>query len=611
MAYGKNKGRKKWLIRAVPLGVGKLSGTKRDTLFGLRDAVLTLMREMAEACFVSEPLAEAFDSQALDAKLIAIQKAASGNLNSVWREQARMRVKPALEECNRRYFRRLAGSLRFVDEPIAQAQRTAKSSRRYFHIPETIQDAVASADINALKAVAESGDALALFRRVILDGDTSDLTANQLAILRDIHARAQRKHTCPQFGAGDEFVLQLHVDARMLASGHKAEPGELMKGVAFVLEDDTNRRFHRFLDLAGVKPRGARVRIPLVLTQRIAKRLSSAKRDWAALIVELSERQIGVRLVGGKPPPVWQAGATLHRMVGRDFGYTNTVTLSVVESTTPVDPSAVDIPERGKTEADKKAAARQFFETHAAPPDVDVLERWRFEGRPFLHRVAELAARIDAYKSRIDQAYNDLGRLKATIVNGLGLQPGQRITAAMKRSLLGKEVREFFHLYAQIRDLKAARRALYHKIKAVTKHWFGFLSNVEVELARTHDAALVCENLTVMAIEKDELGYKGRAFNKMLNNGSKGQYLRRAAGKLQWNGVPEVAVPSWYTSRACTVHSVVVKAACRRGERIFLPCCGRKDHADEHAADTLGIMPFLRPRFVPGSGSELVTPAIP
>ncbi|MHB1512748.1 MAG: hypothetical protein ACYCTF_07065 [Acidiferrobacter sp.] len=52
-------------------------------------------------------------------------------------------------------------------------------------------------------------------------------------------------------------------------------------------------------------------------------------------------------------------------------------------------------------------------------------------------------------------------------------------------------------------------------------------------------------------------------------------------------------VPSWYTSRACLPHAVIVDRAHRKGETLFLPCCGVHDHADEHAADTITCYPFL------------------
>ena len=89
---------------------------------------------------------------------------------------------------------------------------------------------------------------------------------------------------------------------------------------------------------------------------------------------------------------------------------------------------------------------------------------------------------------------------------------------------------------------------------------------------------------------------KGRAFNKMINHGSRGKYARRATDKFAWHGVPECVVPAAYTSRACLRHGHIVPAAERNGERIRFACCGSAiDHADEHAAETITGYAFLRP----------------
>lgn len=434
------------------------------------------MRNMALAGFTSEPLAEVLSPKDLDAKLLATQKACD-TLNSVWREQARMRVKPALEECNKRYFQRLAGSLRFVDQKIPASEQSAGSSSvdpkpRYFNVPAEIQDNVTMEELAALKQLGVSGKAIETFRRVILDGDVTGISPAQHAILRYIHTRSLEKHTHPDFGVSDSFTLQLHLDSRMLPTGQAAE-------------------------------------------------------------------------------------------------------------------------------------------AHTLPSDARIIERLRFSGKAFIDRATLLCTRIDEYKSRIDLAYNHLDTLKQAIVDELGLQAGDAITKAMKRTggLGGAAVREFFATFGQIQDLKAARRELYRKIAKFKKNWFGFLSNIEVSLARKYQAAVVREDLTVEAIEKASPAYKGRAFNKLLNNGSKGQYQNRAADKLQWNGVPEMAIPSWYTSRACLTHAVIVEKRYRKGEQIYLPCCGLHDHADAHAADTIASYLFLRPIRKPPDGLSRLTSA--
>ena len=187
MAYGKNKSRKNWLMKAVPLAVGILTGSKRESLFQLRGDVLVLMQEMSTVGFCQEPLANNEDGQSLDAALLTVQKS-NLDLNSVWREQARMRVKPALEECNNRYFAKLAGGLRFVDTLIPVVEGV-KQTRIYYNIPESVQSIITKDEIAALKAIGEEGKAIELFSQVIINNDAGALSVAQVAVLTDIHAR--------------------------------------------------------------------------------------------------------------------------------------------------------------------------------------------------------------------------------------------------------------------------------------------------------------------------------------------------------------------------------------------------------------------------------------
>jgi len=114
-------------------------------------------------------------------------------------------------------------------------------------------------------------------------------------------------------------------------------------------------------------------------------------------------------------------------------------------------------------------------------------------------------------------------------------------------------------------------------------------------MCRAHKAAYVRENLSVVAKEKQTPDYKGRTFNRMLNNGAKGQFVRRVAAKLKWWGVPEVVVPSYYTSTTDVRHAVV-DARQRSGELFKARTDDWRMHADLHAGLTLALWPLLRPR---------------
>ena len=593
MSYGHGNSRKKWLRRAVPLGIGKLSDNQRRQFFALRMAVLRIMRDMVTQTFIREPLGEYVGGKELDEKLLVIQKSkASCTINSVWREQARMRVKPALDACYARYYQRLSGSLRFVDQKIPEKEKREEDPQRiFFNIPESVQNTITQEEIAGLQAVAESGKSVAVFRGLILNGDTQGFSEAQIAVLRFIHERTQEKHRPPEFGVKENFTLQLHLDARMLSTKQKLAAADLQGGISWLLEDRGNRHYHHFLDIAGMAPRSARLRIPVVLARKMAKRVADTVKDGAALILEISERTIGARLVVAKPPTEPEAQPGMVRaFVGRDFGYVNTGSFSVAVADHDVDIAAM----RAELAAlQDKITVQEYVESHALPGDVRIVERVRYSGRAFLKSISALTARIDAYKSRIDKTYQLLDAVKAEIVSGLKLGADDLITPEMKAGPLGDRVRAFLQTFGLIQDLKKERRKLYGRITAIKKNWFGFLANTELELARKHRAAIVREDLTVEAMEKDDPEYKGRTFNKMINNGSKGQYQRRASQTFRWNGVPEVVTPSWYTSRSCLPHSVIIEKKHRRGETIFMPCCGVNDHADEHAADTIACYPFL------------------
>ena len=237
-----------------------------------------------------------------------------------------------------------------------------------------------------------------------------------------------------------------------------------------------------------------------------------------------------------------------------------------------------------------KTDARAYLEGHSHPMD-NIVDRVRFSGQGFLAAINDRCQQIENLSSQISLGYNKLERLKANICGYLDLETeprfATRLLMKIKDPLVKRLYGKFYRLLNHVWSLKGQRLNLYAKIKGLKKSWFGFLSNQEVALAKKYNAATIREDLTVMAIEKESPGYKGRVFNKMINNGSKGQYIRRARDKFLWDGIPEIAIPSYFTSTACPAHALV-DAAMRNGDRFLCPICGKPEHADEHAADTIG-----------------------
>ena len=158
MSYGNGTERKDWLMKAFPLGVnvGTPTDGKIARLTELHGLVLDLMRKMATETFSQEPLLPSnLLGGTMDEQLCAIQNAAEG-LNACWREQARMRVKPAIAEGNRRYFAKLIGRLCFVDkvsdaDPAWDAKQKAKNPeyvrQKYWYVPVEVQDDVTEEEL--------------------------------------------------------------------------------------------------------------------------------------------------------------------------------------------------------------------------------------------------------------------------------------------------------------------------------------------------------------------------------------------------------------------------------------------------------------------------------
>jgi tetrahydromethanopterin S-methyltransferase subunit H len=105
-------------------------------------------------------------------------------------------VQAAMNEHHQRYLNQLAGRLRHVAQIIDEPE----STRKYFYVPVDIQDTVTVDDLSGLAKLAGSTFAktIALFSDVIIKRRNRGLTANQIAILREIHRQAQERHRSPE-----------------------------------------------------------------------------------------------------------------------------------------------------------------------------------------------------------------------------------------------------------------------------------------------------------------------------------------------------------------------------------------------------------------------------
>lgn len=288
-------------------------------------------------------------------------------------------------------------------------------------------------------------------------------------------------------------------------------------------------------------------------------------------------------------------------VVAEDFGFTNTSSIVVLRSRTPIGEEAlarIGGHNGGGEKKVTKTQAKTYLEDHMSRDDVEVLETVQFDGRDFLRRVKTYAAKVDRLRSEIDRLYNRLDRIRAEINVVARAEPGALVpeVAAMPdhTRYVAMHTR-FFRLLRAIDCLKEARRAVYRTVAGLKKSWFGFVAQRKADLAAKHDAVVVTEDLDILAVPTDDPAYKGRTFNKMINNGSKGQYILRSKNTLTWRGISSVKIPSFYTSTTDWRHGKVDKDQ-RRGAIFRASSDGRVWDADLHAAEMIGRYLFLKPK---------------
>ena len=229
----------------------------------------------------------------------------------------------------------------------------------------------------------------------------------------------------------------------------------------------------------------------------------------------------------------------------------------------------------------KKAMENWFTQREGG--DLQVVSQHCFSGQNFLKSINRHCEYIGRLSSQIDFLYHKIQAIKVILANYFYLSDEDHLPRqglATNDAFVKNLHQRFFRLLDKVGHLKTIRRHRYKTIQGIKKSWFGYLGNQEVALAKQYNAALIREDLTVMAVEKAKPEYKGRRFNKMINNGSKGLYLRQAGGKLLWNGIPELAMPTPYTSQACLHHSRLGE---RRGEVFQCPECQDARHSDTNA----------------------------
>ncbi len=582
------------LCRAVELEVGELTASKRRGLRWLRERYIKACNRFVSKVFVKEPLKGVPLAKEMDARLNKAQKGVKG-LNKAYAEKAKMAAKEAVMRGHGRYLCKILGRLYHCTSLISGA---SDGERRYYYVPQEIQDSIEEGELAQLARYRKKqglNKTLEMLQSVLFKHKPCGLSPNQIAVLREIYRQVHSRYSKPLFGEDPSFVAQIHLDYRLVRGDYQDVLACFDAGARMLMDSD-NERYKTFLEVSNPTPNGPAIRLPLVIHRPTLERLMAHKREGQSepvpqvrsLILEIGQGCVSLRMVLAKQPPEVPGINDCEHLIGRDFGYANTITLSVVERDREIEEEELE-----RISSMDKEQAFQFLSTHAHPAD-NIKAQLRFSGRPFMALIDKHASKIDRLKQQIDRHFNKIERLKA-VLSAFAGKKGLIDPKGMPQDALARRVHEkFFSLLSHVKHLKGIRGRLFAKIRSIKRCWFGYLSNCEVALAKAYKAAIIAEDLTIAPIACDRPDYKGRTFNRMLAHGARGLYQKVAAQKCAWNGIPCFTLPSYYTSSTCPIHARVHKSM-RKAERFRCPQCNQDRHADQNAADTLALYLLMRP----------------
>lgn len=564
-------------------------------LSDLRMRMIAALGQFASAVWPDDIIDPRLSSKDIDRLMVVTQSnITKSGLNAVWAEKARLIVKSAVQEQWQRGQRLLFGKFKNIstigDTPIENGPS------RLVNLPEEYSWRLSEADVVALQDLADGLDyrkTLDLFRGLRQSNmDLSPLQADALRAMADV---VRNRYKCPVWK--DDAVVQLHLDYRCVRGGKDVLTAAL-ETLNVGLSDQAAVR--HVIPLTSAVSRGNIVPVPLHMVLPVSQRFGDKDTTAAALVLELGSEVGKSKVVIAKAPEKQPLDQCL-TIIGDDFGYANTSSLAVVRSNSPIPIDAIArVGGHNGEDMDKisKSKARKFLEENVSGDETVLLELMQFDGKDFLDRIVEQALKIDSFRAEIDRMYNRLNRIRAEINflaenDPAGLVPVEPQCAENRRYMAMHW--RFFRILSGVNKLKAKRRGVYASVAGLKKSWFGYIANKKAELAEKYNAIVVSEDLSIAAVPTDDPKYKGRTFNKLHNNGSKGQYSRRSEDTLKWRGITSVKIPSYYTSSTDWRDGTVDKTQ-RNGKTFKAASDGKKWDADLHAAEMIGRYLFLRPK---------------
>lgn len=594
---GKTKGMD---VRMADLGRAMMT----PDLHLLRRKCLETMQEMAEAIYpghITDPFPDRAGQDAIMAELAELQKVIrKRGFNVVWVEKCKIMAAPKVFLQWQKGQNRLFGKFKNISSRSEKAG--ANGIRRLVNLPEEYSERLSESDVRHLNQLAdgmEYGEVMEFLRE--LREDDMGLSSVQADALRAMMERVNQNFSCPEWK--DDGIVQLHLDNRAI----RGEPGKansiVLKGLLTDLTDQllTGVRRRRAVEITAVVQRQAPIRLSWCVPERISKAYSDSKDQVVtSIVIELGSDRVVLK--GAISRPKKMTSPVGHSVViGEDFGYRTTSSMVVMRSKSPIAQEAVArVAEIGSG----KEKAKAYLEASISGDDVEVVETVQFSGKGFLDSVARHSKRIDALRREIDLNYERLDRVREEINRLLGREIDALIEEEPLSLLLSNTEKDrymrmhgrFFRIFAGLGKLKAKRKAIYATIAGIKKTWLGHVANAKIRLAEKYGAVVVYEDLDNVTIELDDPKYRGRTFNKMINNGARGQYNRRSEQKMDWRGIPRLKIPSFYTSSTDWRSGHVDKDQRNTKTNIFTALDGSQWEADLHAGEMIARWPFLRPK---------------
>ena len=599
MAYGKTPDNDGLERRMVDLGRVPVT----SELAKLRALCIAATNTIARSVWPNSILDDMPSGKQLDKEMAKVQSAQRGTLNAVWAEKCRLTAKDAVIEQHERAIKCLFGKFKHLDS--VGDHPLANGTRRLLNFPEEWSSKLSDTDVAALSDLAKGmncAGVIELFRKVRLGQVTSlpPLHVQALTAMLDI---VEERYGCPEWKT-DGSVTQLHLDYRCLPGGRVTQDALLAALNAAIPEFPKTSvetklsgesRFATTIPLlvSGVVAYGRPLMFRATLLPAVLKGLICDVAQpvrFTSLVLEIDEFKAAVKgVLTQRPKPYALEDAT--HTVGDDFGYVNTSAMAVMKVGAPLDPEFFITAAKWD-----KEEARAYLESHVH--DGEPVEVELHDGQDFLAAINAHAMHVDALRSEIDHIYNRFHRIKHEVCRIIGVPVDTLLDFGMdagNNKRLSELLAKLPMLLKQANHLKAIRRGVYRSVDGIKRSWFGWLANRKAKLALKYHAAVIRENLTIVAKEKNKPGYFGRTYNKMSNNGAKGQYLRMASAKLRWFGIPERTVPSYHTSSTDVRFAVVDKRQRKTQDRFVARKDKRVWQADLHAGGVLALYPQLRP----------------